>query len=372
MSNRMLRDWTDSEKIHILSAEAERFFTRLIMKADDYGRYYGNIKLLRANLFPLYEKLKEERVQSWVKECESAELIFCYEVDGKSYLEIKMFDQKLKVRRSKFPPSNEEDRLSLREGYVYIIGTSYKNPVKIGFSVNPWSRLKEITTNHHEKIEILLTIKGDKQLESSIHKALNVARVKNEWFQLNPTIVECLIMFSKGEISREKLLVTLRSLSSLLRSSTEIEREEEIEVEEEHEEEGKPASPLDLGKQIFSPKNKKSEEKAPGPEFSIQYPFGDEFSSLWDQWKEYKRREFKFQYKSPQSEQAAINDLVTLSKGIEQDAEKIIHQSMAKGWKGFFELKTSQNGITNNKQPTGANVNTSSMVSRIMAMPDKA
>jgi len=41
MPNRILRDWTDSDRVNSLSAEAERLFIRLIMKADDYGRYLG-------------------------------------------------------------------------------------------------------------------------------------------------------------------------------------------------------------------------------------------------------------------------------------------------------------------------------------------
>lgn len=267
MPNRMLRDWTDSERIHVLSSEAERFFVRLIMKADDYGRYYGNIKLLRANLFPLYEKLKDEKVESWLRECIDAELIFAYEADGKRFLEIKMFDQKLKVRRSKFPPSNEEDRLALKEGYVYFIGTSFQKPVKIGFSVNPWSRLKEITTNHHEQLEILLTIKGNKQLESSIHKCIPNAKVKNEWFMLNQDLVDCFTAYSNTEIGVEYLFVELRRLSSLLRSTPEREVEENTEVEVEVEEKEN-ATHANLSSTFIIPKNSEKKDSSPGAEIS--------------------------------------------------------------------------------------------------------
>lgn len=225
---RLIRDWTDSDRVHLLSAEAERFFTRLIMKADDYGRYVANIKLLRASLFPLYERLKDEKVESWLKECERADLILVYEVENKRYLEIKMFNQTLKYRKSKYPPSNQDDRLALQEGYVYLIGTDYKKPIKIGFSVNPWSRLKEITANHPEKLEILLTIRTDKTCESSLHKELRKLRIKNEWFILTPDIIDCLIRFSKDEITKEMAIVEIRSISYLLRSP-EIEVETEVE-----------------------------------------------------------------------------------------------------------------------------------------------
>lgn len=130
-------------------------------------------------------------------------------------------------------------------------------------------------------------------------------------------------------------------------------------------------SGCDLENNIDLTKNKKKEkEHSPGPE--ISYPFGKDFLIMWQQWKEYKRLQYSFKYKGPQSEQAALNDLIRLSRGIESNALLIIEQSMAKGWKGFFELKTVNNGIAKDKQPTGASINTSNMVSRIMAMPDKA
>jgi hypothetical protein len=231
---RLIRDWTDSKNIHKLSAEGERFFTRLIMKADDFGRYYGDWRLLRAYLFPLH-KLREEKINAWMKECVDADLIFIYEADGKQYLEIKMFGQKLKVRRSKYPPSNGEDQIALKEGYVYIVGTEYTKPVKVGFSVNPWARLKELTISHPEHLEVLLTFKADKKFESELHRNLKHCRVKNEWFQLSPDAVDSLILYSKAEINKEDLIVAIRSNSYLLRSSPEEEDEDETEKETEDE-----------------------------------------------------------------------------------------------------------------------------------------
>ena len=86
-------------------------------------------------------------------------------------------------------------------------------------------------------------------------------------------------------------------------------------------------------------------KKAPKIEILLPFP-SDEFFDNWQQWKSYKKTEQKFSYKSPQSEQAALNSLSKLSKGSEQTAIAIIHQSMANGWKGFFELKQNSNGRT--------------------------
>jgi hypothetical protein len=84
-------------------------------------------------------------------------------------------------------------------------------------------------------------------------------------------------------------------------------------------------------------------------------PFeSEEFINYWDMWKEFKRKQFKFTYATPQSEQAALKDLVKLSNGDEQIALQIIEQSLAKGWKGFFALKNETNatGISYNRKPT--------------------
>ena len=72
------------------------------------------------------------------------------------------------------------------------------------------------------------------------------------------------------------------------------------------------------------------------------------FESKWQDWKAYKRSEFQFRYKSTQSEQAALSNLARLSGQDESRAVKIIENSMANGWKGFFEL-SKQHSIAERK-----------------------
>ncbi len=102
MANRILRDWTTSDKMELLSLGAEVFFTRLIMKADDYGSFHANPKLLKAALFPLKEySLKQ--VDGWLQECIQNKLIGSYEVEGKTYIRIINFGQRLQNMRNAFP-----------------------------------------------------------------------------------------------------------------------------------------------------------------------------------------------------------------------------------------------------------------------------
>ena len=71
----------------------------------------------------------------------------------------------------------------------------------------------------------------------------------------------------------------------------------------------------------------------------IILPFDSiEFLKSWEIWKDYKKNEHKFNYKSNQSEQAAAIKLSQLSGGDEKIAIKIINESLANGWKGFFKL----------------------------------
>ena len=104
MPSRILRDWTDSLRFDGLSAEAERLFTRLIMKADDYGRFHADPRLLRAGCFPLSENLRANDIDRWLDELSTRQLILRYEAAGRRILAIINFGQRLKQSRWKFPP----------------------------------------------------------------------------------------------------------------------------------------------------------------------------------------------------------------------------------------------------------------------------
>jgi len=77
----------------------------------------------------------------------------------------------------------------------------------------------------------------------------------------------------------------------------------------------------------------------------IVWPFkSKEFLALWNNWKIFKKEEFRFNYKSIQSEQASLTGLSNLSKQNEIVAKEIILYSMSNGYRGFFELKQQKNG----------------------------
>lgn len=110
MANRVIRDWTASEAVQELSAEAEVFFTRLIMKADDYGNYTGNPKLINAALFPLKD-YKVKQIESWINECRVNGLIVPYSNSNKDYIHIPNFGQTLRRMKAVFPSPTDDGSL---------------------------------------------------------------------------------------------------------------------------------------------------------------------------------------------------------------------------------------------------------------------
>jgi len=103
MAERMLRDWTQSETVNELTAEAEVFFTRLIMKADDYGNYIGHPTLLKAALFPLRTSMRDSKIDALIAQCEAVGIIKSYKVDGKRYLHIPNYGQRMRTMKGKYP-----------------------------------------------------------------------------------------------------------------------------------------------------------------------------------------------------------------------------------------------------------------------------
>lgn len=105
MPNRIIRDgWLESESVNTLDAFAERFYLRLMLRADDFGRYHANPVLLKSNLFPLKEDVRSTDIPRWLAACEKAGLLRCYEADAKPYLEVVKFGQRIRDgATSKFP-----------------------------------------------------------------------------------------------------------------------------------------------------------------------------------------------------------------------------------------------------------------------------
>lgn len=100
---RMIRDWTDSQTMNKLSWQEEVLFTRLIMKADDFGNFYRSASLVKSLLFPRKDDLRSNDIDRWLKNLEAAGLILAYPAKGEIFLHIRNFGQRLDKRSRKFP-----------------------------------------------------------------------------------------------------------------------------------------------------------------------------------------------------------------------------------------------------------------------------
>lgn len=103
MPNRILRDWTDSKTMNTLSWQEEVLFTRLIMKADDFGNFYADALLLKSLLFPRKDGLRASDIDGWILNLESAHLVRRYPAKGETFLHIRNFNQRLRQKKRQFP-----------------------------------------------------------------------------------------------------------------------------------------------------------------------------------------------------------------------------------------------------------------------------
>lgn len=108
MPNRYVREsWIESAAVDSLDAPAERFFLRLILKADDFGRYTANPVALKNTLYPLKDDVRATDSSRWLAACEKAGLVRCYETAKGRFLEIPKFGQRARATVSKFPGPDE-------------------------------------------------------------------------------------------------------------------------------------------------------------------------------------------------------------------------------------------------------------------------
>ena len=107
MPNRIIKESiTTSCDIDQLTAEEERFFYRLIVVCDDFGRMDARIPIIKARCFPLkVDKIKNSDIEKWLLSLETAGMVKKYWVEKKQYLFLPSWDmhQQKRAKHSKFP-----------------------------------------------------------------------------------------------------------------------------------------------------------------------------------------------------------------------------------------------------------------------------
>jgi hypothetical protein len=104
MPNRIVREgFLDSEAVNLLDWFAECIYHRLLLGADDAGRFDGRANVLAARLFPLKSNLRAQDVDGKLVELEDAGLLVRYLWNGKPYVQITRFQRCGKSLMSKYP-----------------------------------------------------------------------------------------------------------------------------------------------------------------------------------------------------------------------------------------------------------------------------
>lgn len=114
MPNRVIREGIlTSDKVDLLSEGAENLYRRLMSIVDDYGRYEANPRLIRSAAYPLRtERYSLADIEDRIKECAEARLLLCYQAEGKTFLELAKFGQRVRADKSKYPhPPASADKL---------------------------------------------------------------------------------------------------------------------------------------------------------------------------------------------------------------------------------------------------------------------
>ncbi len=149
MPNRILKESIcASESIDPLSAEAEIFFYRLIVNADDYGRFDARPAIIKARCFPLKDPdvYNASLIQSLVDELCAQNLIHLYSADGKKYIQIVTWTehQQIRAKRSKYPDPSQLP-LSDNNGNQMITddSISHRNPIQSNPIRNPIQSLRQ-------------------------------------------------------------------------------------------------------------------------------------------------------------------------------------------------------------------------------------
>ena len=73
---------------------------------------------------------------------------------------------------------------------IYLIVNREEKFCKIGYSIEPKSRLAQLQTGNPYPLELLSVIEGEIQLEKEIHERFKECRLQGEWFVLTQDILD--------------------------------------------------------------------------------------------------------------------------------------------------------------------------------------
>jgi hypothetical protein len=95
----------------------------------------------------------------------------------------KEIDAQREIERKQRLAKTRVGRRSLGwDGYIYFIQGASGGAIKIGHSMDPVKRLKDLQTSYPDDLVLLLMIAGSEADERALHELLAASRLKGEWF----------------------------------------------------------------------------------------------------------------------------------------------------------------------------------------------
>ena len=88
---------------------------------------------------------------------------------------------------------------------VYFIKSSCNKFVKIGYSKDPTTRLKELQTANPYKLSIVFTCEGGYQTEIGFHELFSQYRTRGEWFSITGKLKVAMKVLNTGFSSAKEL-----------------------------------------------------------------------------------------------------------------------------------------------------------------------
>jgi len=126
-----------SEQIDSLSQSAEILFYRLMVNCDDYGLFDARLKLVASKCYPL-KSIEINSLRDDLASLQAANLVFLYEVDGKTYGKLTSWEkhQQVRAKRAKFPLPENGSEIICNQLIANVPGIQ-SNPIQSESNPNP-------------------------------------------------------------------------------------------------------------------------------------------------------------------------------------------------------------------------------------------
>lgn len=102
------------------------------------------------------------------------------QIERDKFTHLMMFGSRTNKKKEEKPKKKD---------YLYLIINEESNHLKIGRSVNPKSRLKQLQVASHDKLQLLFMIPDVGETEKDMHEVFNHLRVNSEWFKYDYSII---------------------------------------------------------------------------------------------------------------------------------------------------------------------------------------